>query len=295
MLLALLGAWLLALLGVALRARLLALLALIAVYVPVAGAGPSIQRAGIMGAAGVVAMLAGRPRWRWYAVLLAALLTLLLNPRSIGDPGWQLSFAAVIGILLFAGRVRDVVLALGSRRRPGDRAERIAADASPRAARRALAEGAGVTIAATLATAPLFAHHFGAVSLASLPANLLALPAIPPLMWLGMLAAMLWAAPGRSGRAAQLAGGPPRRLRGAGRPLAGDPGMGAGGILAVRLAGRRGGLRRALGGDGGRSRLGDAARGGARPARRLARPGGRGHRRARRQRAGRNRAGRRRP
>jgi len=53
-----------------------------------------------------------------------------------------------------------------------------------------------VTIAATVATAPLFAHHFGAISLASLPANLLALPAIPPMMWLGMLAAMLGQLPG---------------------------------------------------------------------------------------------------
>ena len=35
------------------------LLALIAVYVPVTGAGASIQRAGVMGAAGLVAALAG--------------------------------------------------------------------------------------------------------------------------------------------------------------------------------------------------------------------------------------------
>jgi competence protein ComEC len=48
MLLALLGAWLLGIAGTPLRARLIALLALIAIYVPVAGAGPSIQRAGLM-------------------------------------------------------------------------------------------------------------------------------------------------------------------------------------------------------------------------------------------------------
>ena len=48
-----------------------------------------------------------------------------------------------------------------------------------------------MTIAATLATAPLMAHHFGAVSIASLPANLLALPAVAPVMWLGMLAALV--------------------------------------------------------------------------------------------------------
>jgi competence protein ComEC len=185
MLLALLGAWLLALLGVGLRARLFVLLALVAVYVPVAGASPSIQRAGIMGVAGVIAMLAGRPSWRWYAVLLAAALTLLLNPRSIADPSWQLSFAAVIGILLLAHPIRDLIL------RAGDAKHAV----NPSTARRALAEGAGVTIAATLTTAPLFAHHFGAVSLAALPANLLALPAVAPMMWLGMLASILGQVP----------------------------------------------------------------------------------------------------
>ena len=48
-----------------------------------------------------------------------------------------------------------------------------------------------MTVAATIATAPLMAHHFGSLSLAALPANLLALPAVAPAMWLGMLAGML--------------------------------------------------------------------------------------------------------
>ena len=48
-----------------------------------------------------------------------------------------------------------------------------------------------VTIAATLSTAPLMAHDFGAVSIASVPANLLVVPAVAPLMWLGMLAALV--------------------------------------------------------------------------------------------------------
>ena len=46
--------------------------ALVAVYVPLAGGGPSIQRAGVMGVAGLVAALAGRPARRWYALGLAA-------------------------------------------------------------------------------------------------------------------------------------------------------------------------------------------------------------------------------
>ena len=45
-----------------------------------------------------------------------------------------------------------------------------------------------MTAAATVATAPLMAHHFDSFSLAALPANLLALPAVAPAMWLGMLA-----------------------------------------------------------------------------------------------------------
>ena len=172
MLLALLATPILALAGVPLRLRLVALVALIAVYVPVAGGGASIQRAGVMGAAGLVAALAGRPRARWYALLLAAAVTLALNPRATGDIGWQLSFAAVAGLLVLAA---PLARSLGAR-----------AEAGP--GRRLVAEGAALTVAATLATAPLAAHHFGTVSVTAIPANLLALPAVAPAMWLGMLA-----------------------------------------------------------------------------------------------------------
>src|SRR5262249_11029171 len=110
LLLALLATPALAIVGVPIRVRLVCLLGLIAVYVAVTGAGPSIQRAGVMGAAGVIAALAGRPSSRWYAALLAAAITLALNPRATGDPGWQLSFAAVLGIMLLAAPLRDALL-----------------------------------------------------------------------------------------------------------------------------------------------------------------------------------------
>jgi competence protein ComEC len=168
MLLCLLVFGLAALAGVPLRTRILAALALTAVYVPLAGGGVSIQRAGVMGAAGLVATLAGRPSSRWYALGLAAVATLVLNPRASAEPGWQLSFAAVAGLLAWAAPLRQ---ALTSRRCP-----------------RPLAEVAAVTGAATLATAPLLALHFEQVSVVSLPANLVAAPAVAPLMWLGMLA-----------------------------------------------------------------------------------------------------------
>lgn len=180
LLLALMAMPLLGLLGVPLRARLACVLALIAVYVPVAGAGPSIQRAGVMGAAAIVATLSSRPVSRWYSLVLAAAATLALNPRAAGDAGWQLSFVAVAGIVLWAAPLRAALAG-------GPDASRI---------RRALAEGAAVTLAATIATAPLMAHHFERVSVAALPANLLAAPAVAPAMWLGMLAAAAGQIPG---------------------------------------------------------------------------------------------------
>ena len=53
-----------------------------------------------------------------------------------------------------------------------------------------------MTAAATLATAPLIAFHFGELSTVTLVANLLALPAVAPAMWLGMLAAAAGQVPG---------------------------------------------------------------------------------------------------
>ena len=118
-----------------------------------------------------------RPASRWYALCLAAAVTLALNPRACGDPGWQLSFAAVAGILILGPPMR---------RAPGWLAEAGRSSRRPGWAQGlvdGLAEGGALTISATVATAPLLAHHFDAVSLAALPANLLALPAVAPAMW----------------------------------------------------------------------------------------------------------------
>jgi competence protein ComEC len=179
-LLALLAMPLLGAFGIPLRERLFWVLALIAVYVPVAGAGPSIQRAGVMGALGLLATLGGRRGSRLYALAVAALVTLAIDPGIAADVGWQLSFAAVLGILLLAGPLRG----------------RISARLGDGPWRRALAEGLAMTVAATLATAPLIAYHFETLSTTTLAANVLALPAVAPAMWLGMCSAGLAQLPG---------------------------------------------------------------------------------------------------
>jgi competence protein ComEC len=179
-LLALLAMPLLAAFGIPLRTRLVWILGAIVVYVPLAGAGPSILRAGVMGAISVIATLAGRRSSRLYALALAAMVTLAVDPGIAADVGWQLSFAAVLGILALASPLREA----------------IAARIGGRGWRGAIAEGAAVTIAATLATAPLIAYHFESISTTTLFANLLALPAVAPAMWLGMLVAVAAQVPG---------------------------------------------------------------------------------------------------
>jgi len=157
------------LLGFGIRGRWLLALALTALYVPLAGGGASITRAGIMGGAALITAMAGRPASRADALLVAALLTLLLDPRSAGDLGWQLSFAAVVGIAVLAARVGRLLHRV-----------RI-----PRAA----AQVCAVTIAATVTTAPILALRVRQVSPLAVPANILAAPAVPLVMGLGAAAA----------------------------------------------------------------------------------------------------------
>ena len=233
------------------------LLALIALYVPLAGAGPSLQRAAVMGAAGLVALAVSRPASASYALLLAAAVTLAANPRVAGDAGWQLSFAAVAGIVA----------------------------ARPLAPRGPIAGAMWLTAVATVATTPLLALHFEAVPLASIPANLAALPAVAPVMWAGMLqtATGQLAALGAPGEAVAAAAGsmvallaePLLGVAGARRrPLRGAAPCGRGGQPARSGRGRSG-LRRAR-----RLRLSPPLGSGAAPRRTSTRPArGRGSRR----------------
>ena len=90
-----------------------------------------------MGAAGLLATLSGRRASRLYALGLALMVTVAISPGVAGNVGWQLSFAAVLGILLLAAPLREWLVA------------RVGSGGW----RRVLAEGIAVTVAATLATA----------------------------------------------------------------------------------------------------------------------------------------------
>ncbi|MEO3779031.1 ComEC/Rec2 family competence protein [Micromonospora sp. B11E3] len=132
---------------------------------------PSVVRAATMGAIGLAALAAGRPRAALPALAAAVAALVLVDPDLAGDPGFALSVLATAGLLLLAPAWRD-----GLRRRgvpPG------------------LAEALAVPAAAQLACGPVVAGISGTVSLVAVPANLLAVPAIAPATVLGVAAAVL--------------------------------------------------------------------------------------------------------
>ncbi|NJP34748.1 ComEC/Rec2 family competence protein [Micromonospora thermarum] len=132
---------------------------------------PSVVRAATMGAIGLAALAAGRPRAALPALAAAVTVLVLLDPELAGDAGFALSVLATGGLLLLAPRWRD---ALRRRRVPAGVAEAVA-----------------VPAAAQLACAPVVAGISGTVSLVAVPANLLAVPAIAPATVLGVVAAAL--------------------------------------------------------------------------------------------------------
>jgi competence protein ComEC len=95
--------------GVSRRAAELCALAGIGAYVLAVGPQPSVIRAGVVAALGSLAWLTGRQRDRWHALLLSAVVLLARNPSTVLDPGFQLSFVAVLSIFVLAPRIRLVL------------------------------------------------------------------------------------------------------------------------------------------------------------------------------------------
>jgi len=74
-------------------------------YVYIVGPQASVVRAGIMGAAILIGLILNRRSDPANSVGLAGLLLLLTEPRWLWEPGFQLSFGATLGILLFTPRI----------------------------------------------------------------------------------------------------------------------------------------------------------------------------------------------
>ncbi len=158
-----------ALLGIHRLARTALLLPVVATYVLLTGASPSIVRAGVAGIVGLLAILASRPSDGWLLWLAPAAWLLTVNPNNLFDVSFQLSFGAVVGLLVLARPLTRAVSFL-----PGPLPEQV-----------------GVTTAASISTAPISVITFGSASLVSVPANVAGGFVLGPIMFLGMLSLLL--------------------------------------------------------------------------------------------------------
>ncbi|MBW0106297.1 DNA internalization-related competence protein ComEC/Rec2 [Pseudonocardia sp. KRD291] len=153
--------------------RLAAVLAALAIvgFVVLARPSPSVLRAAVMGGVVLLALALGRARSAVPALSAAVLILLLVDPTLALDAGFGLSVLATGALVLFA---------------PGWAARLRGRGVPPGAA-----EALVVPAAAALATAPLIAGLSGQVSLVSVAANLLVVPAVAPATVLGVLGAVV--------------------------------------------------------------------------------------------------------
>jgi competence protein ComEC len=148
-----------------------AVLAAILGYVLAVGAQPSVVRAGIAGALGSLAWLTGRERDARYGLVVAAVALLAWSPYNALDPGFQLSFAAVLAIFFLAPRFKTWL------------------EGYP------LPSGLRIVVAISascgLATAPISWFQFHQIPLLTVPANAVGGFVAAPMLALALVCALL--------------------------------------------------------------------------------------------------------
>jgi competence protein ComEC len=151
-------------------------LALIWLYILVAGAPPSAIRAGVVATLMLVARLFGHQVAPLHFMTTMLATVLAYNPLLVYSTGFQLSVAAVFGILLLRKPLKSLIegTLLRPFRKPGPVSDLLS-----------------VSLAAQIATAPIVAASFDEVSVIGALTNLIAVPLSGPILTLGLLGSML--------------------------------------------------------------------------------------------------------
>ena len=154
-------------------------------YMVVVGAKVSSLRSGIMISAFLIAILINRKNSLFNAFLLAAFFILLWKPESLIDPGFQLSFLAVAGILWVINLLYELgknpLSKLGEppwhQNVPGKEPDSVDSSQSLRSKmKRFFLSSALISVTVTLATLPVLLFHFNRISLLGLFLNLFLVP-----------------------------------------------------------------------------------------------------------------------
>lgn len=127
-------------------------------YLALSGGNVATQRAFIMAAVALIAVMLDRRALSLRAVALAATIVMVMRPEAILGPGFQMSFAATTALVAVFGVMRD---------HNGFGLPRWAMPVTSVVIS---------SLVAGLATAPIAAAHFNVMAHYGLPANLLAVP-----------------------------------------------------------------------------------------------------------------------
>ncbi len=139
-------------------------------FVLATGMSASVVRAAIMGSLLLIARAIGRQSDALVSVTIAAAVMVGFSPYIlVYDLGFQLSFAAMLGLILLAPSLGDSLRPLG----------------------RVFGEIMATTLSAQIYTLPLLLYYYGRLSLVAVIANVLVLPFIPYLMILIFGAALV--------------------------------------------------------------------------------------------------------
>lgn len=154
-------------LGLAISALFIMLFALMV------GFGSTVIRASIMAVIAILAKYLGRPTDALRTLSLAGLLMLLWNPLILkGDPSFQLSFMATLGLILYSPIVKDFLFSSWLKIIP-DKLE--------------LHEIISSTFAVQIFLLPMLLRMSGIFSLVSFILNILILPIVPWAMLFGFI------------------------------------------------------------------------------------------------------------
>ncbi len=154
----------------------------IILYAILVGADASVVRATIMGGLYLFSRrFLGRPTFPFASLFVAGFLMTAANPLTLGDVGFQLSFMATLGLMLYADGFSQTVQNWLARRLDEKATTWVMA---------LLSEAVLVSLAAQVLTLPLMLAYFGQFSLVSLVANVLVLPVQPAVMTWGGLATL---------------------------------------------------------------------------------------------------------
>jgi len=164
------------------RKATLFVLAGIAVYTVLVGTDAAVVRAAFMGGLYVLALHYGRQSHALISLMVAATLMTLLDPRALWDVGFQLSFAATLGLILLVSPMQK---GLESWLRKG------LSETKVRQVVNGLNDALIVTLAAQIMTTPIILYTFSRLSLVSPLTNLLILPPQPMVMICGGIATLL--------------------------------------------------------------------------------------------------------